>query len=261
MAGWEGEERAIDSRRASLDHPLAAMNTDRPAGTTFVPPPGGLACYIDHTLLKADATAKDIERLCAEARKYQFHAVCVNGSRVELARHLLDATEVKVATVVGFPLGAMEADAKRYETEAAIDAGAQEIDVVLNIGWLKEGDHHAVLRELRDVVEAADERTVKVILETCLLTHEEKVRAAQLVVESGAQFVKTSTGFGAGGATVADVQLLREVVGPDFGVKAAGGIRERVTALALLEAGATRLGTSHGVALLADTKPRMAEGG
>jgi deoxyribose-phosphate aldolase len=234
------------------------MNTDKPPGTPFVLPPRELARYIDQTLLKADATAKDIERLCEEAREHKFCAVCVNGSRVELARHLLETTGVKVATVVGFPLGAMDADAKRYETEAAIDAGAQEIDVVLTIGRLKDGDDKYVLRELRDVVEAAAERTVKVILETCLLTREEKIRACQLVVDSGAQFVKTSTGFSTGGATIADVKLLREAVGPQFGIKAAGGIREPVTALALIEAGATRLGTSSGVALIKDMKPGLA---
>jgi len=249
---------SLTAARAPLDHLLTVMKTDKPPGTTFVLPPRELARYIDQTLLRADATAKDIERLCEEAREHGFCAVCVNGSRVELARHLLETTEVKVSTVIGFPLGAMDADAKRYETEAAIDAGAQEVDVVLNIGRLKDGDDQYVLRELCDVVEAADERTVKVILETCLLTRGEKIRACHLVVDSGAQFVKTSTGFSTGGATIADVKLLREVAGPSFGVKAAGGIRETVTALALIEAGATRLGTSGGVALLAGLRPGVA---
>lgn len=209
-----------------------------------------LAKYIDHTLLKADATAKDIETLCAEAREHGFFSVCVHGSRVGLAQHLLDGSDVKVACVVGFPLGATDSDAKRFETEAAIDLGAQEIDVVLNIGRLKDGDHPFVLRELRDVVEAAEERTVKVILETCLLTREEKILACNLVVEAEAHFVKTSTGFSTGGATIEDVRLLRETVGPKFGVKASGGIRDTATALAMIEAGATRLGTSSGVAIL-----------
>ncbi len=212
--------------------------------------PKDLARTIDHTLLKPDATARQIETLCAEAREHGFFSVCINGSRVELARHLLDGTDVKVATVVGFPLGAMNADAKRYETEAAIDDGAQEIDVVLNIGRLKDGDDQYVLRELRDVVEAADERTVKVIIETCLLTQEEKVRACRLILDSGAHFVKTSTGFNTGGATVEDVKLLRQTVGPKFGVKASGGIRDAATALKMIDAGATRLGTSNGVAIL-----------
>jgi len=209
-----------------------------------------LARYIDHTLLKTDASAKDIEKLCAEARTNCFYSVCVNGSRVELARHLLEETDVKVACVVGFPLGAMDADAKRFETEAAIDNGAQEIDLVVNVGRIKDGDDKAVLRELRDIVEAADERPLKVILETCLLTRDEKIRVCQLAVEAGAHFVKTSTGFSTGGATVEDIKLLREIVGPKFGVKASGGIRDTQAALAMIEAGATRLGTSSGVAIV-----------
>jgi deoxyribose-phosphate aldolase len=209
-----------------------------------------LAAYIDHTLLKPDATVLDIEKLCVEAREHRFFGVCVNGCRVEQARHFLEETEVKVVCTVGFPLGAMSADVKRFETEAAIDDGAQEIDVVLNIGRLKDGDDKSVLRELRDVVEAADERPVKVILETCLLTREEKIRACHLVLDSGARFVKTSTGLTSGGATVDDVKLLRETVGPKFGVKAAGGIRDAKTALAMVEAGATRLGASASVAIV-----------
>lgn len=209
-----------------------------------------LAAFIDHTVLKADATTKDIERLCTEARERKFFSVCVNGSWVAVARHFLEGTDVKVASVAGFPLGAMSSDAKRFETEAAIDDGAHEIDVVLNVARLKDGDDKYVLRELTDVAEAADERTVKVILETCLLTDAEKVRACQIVVESGAHFVKTSTGFSTGGATVADVKLLRAAVGPEFGVKASGGIRDTKTALAMIEAGATRLGTSASIAIV-----------
>jgi len=223
--------------------------TAHPKSTT-VASPTDLAGFIEHTLLKADASLKDIKRLCAEAREHSFHAVCVNGSWVSQARHFLGGSEVKVATTVGFPLGAADADSKRFETEAAIDNGAQEIDAVLNIGRLKDGDDQYVLRELRDIVEAADERPVKVILETCLLTREEKIRACQLVVDSGAQFVKTSTGFSHGGATIEDVMLLREIVGDQFGVKAAGGIRDTPTALAMIEAGASRLGTSSGVAIV-----------
>jgi deoxyribose-phosphate aldolase len=214
-------------------------------------PPTDLAHFIDHTLLRADATARDIEKLCREARQHHFHAVCVNGSRVELARSLLDGSAVQVAAVVGFPLGAMEADVKRFEAEAAVDAGAHEIDMVLNVARLKEGDEKYVLRELRDVVEAADERIVKVIIETALLNRAEKVRACGLIVDSGAHFVKTSTGFSGGGATIEDVMLLRENVGPGFGVKASGGIRDTAMALALIEAGATRLGTSNGPAIVA----------
>jgi deoxyribose-phosphate aldolase len=214
------------------------------------PTPRALAQYIDHTILKPDASARAVEQLCEEAREFGFFSVCVNGSRVAQARTLLNDSGVKVAAVVGFPLGATDSDTKRFETEAAVDNGAEEIDLVLNIGWLKEGEDAQVSRELRDVVEAADERTVKVILETCLLTREEKIRACQLVAESGAHFVKTSTGFGAGGATLEDVKLMREQVGPKFGVKASGGIRDTATALAMIKAGATRLGTSSGVAII-----------
>lgn len=214
------------------------------------PSPQELAQYIDHTILKPDASAADIARLCAEAREFGFFSVCVNGSRVAQAHAVLEGSGVKVAAVVGFPLGATDPDTKRFETEAAVDNGAAEIDLVLNIGRLKDGEDAQVLRELRDVVEAADERTVKVILETCLLTREEKIRACRLVVEAGAHFVKTSTGFSTGGATLDDVKLMRELVGPQFGVKASGGIRDTATALAMIEAGATRLGTSSGVAIL-----------
>lgn len=209
-----------------------------------------VAQRIDHTLLKPEATLKDIERLCAEARRHKFYAVCVNGSWVEQARYFLEDAEVKVATVVGFPLGAMSSDVKRFETEAAIDDGAQEIDMVLNLGRLKSGDQKFVLRELRDIVEAAEERPVKVILETCLLTREEKIAACELIVESGAQCAKTSTGFNQAGATIEDVKLLREFMGLKLGVKASGGIRDAETALAMIEAGATRLGTSSGVKIM-----------
>ena len=212
--------------------------------------PEKLAAYIDHTLLKPDASAAQIEQLCAEAREYKFFSVCVNGSWVAAARHFLDGSDVKVASVVGFPLGAMSSDVKRFETEVAIDDGAHEIDMVLNIARLKAGEDKYVFRELCDVVEAADERTVKVILETCLLTDEEKVRACKLVVESGAQFVKTATGFSTAGATVADVKLMRATVGAKFGVKASGGIRDAQTALAMIAAGATRIGTSNGIAMV-----------
>jgi deoxyribose-phosphate aldolase len=209
-----------------------------------------LAAFIDHTLLKPDASLAQIEQLCAEAREHKFFSVCVNGSWVEAARHFLDGSDVKVASVIGFPLGAMSCDVKRFETEVAIDDGAHEIDMVLNIARLKAGDDKYVFREICDVVEAADERTVKVILETCLLTDAEKVRACKLVVESGAQFVKTSTGFSTAGATIADVKLMRETVGSKFGVKASGGVRDAQTALAMIAAGATRIGTSNGIAIV-----------
>ncbi len=212
--------------------------------------PAQLARYIDHTLLKPEATRTDIERLCAEAREHHFASVCVNGSRVEQAAHLLESSDVKIATVVGFPLGAMDADAKRYETEAAIDQGAHEIDMVLNIGRFKDGDHKYVIRDIRDIVEAADERIVKVILETCLLTDEEIVTACKLALEAEAHFVKTSTGFNKAGATIEHVRLMRETVGFNCGVKASGGVRDTASALAMIRAGVSRLGTSNGVAIV-----------
>ena len=212
--------------------------------------PAQLAAFIDHTLLKPDASHAQIEQLCAEAREHNFFSVCVNGSWVMTARHLLENSDVKVACVVGFPFGAMSSDVKRFETEVAIDDGAQEIDVVLNIARLQAGEDKYVFREIVDVVEAADERTVKVILETCLLTDADKIRACKLVLDSGAHFVKTSTGFSTAGATVADVKLMRETVGPQFGVKASGGIRDAQTALAMIASGATRLGTSAGVTIV-----------
>ncbi len=216
-----------------------------------------LAQFIDHTLLRADATAADIERLCAEAREHRFCAVCVNGTWVARAYNALEGSGIKVVAVVGFPLGANEADVKRYETEAAVDAGAHEIDVVLNLGRFKSGEDAAVVRELRDVVEAADDRVVKVILETGLLNQAEKRRACELAMKAEARFVKTSTGFQAGGATVEDVRLLREVVGPAYGVKAAGGIRDAATARAMIAAGATRLGTSASVAIVRGDGPDL----
>lgn len=212
--------------------------------------PQELAKYIDHTLLKPEATRNDIERLCQEARQYGFYSVCVNSCRVELARFFLEDSDVKVCSVVGFPLGAMDGDAKRYETEVAVDEGAHEIDVVMNIGLLKDGENQKVLRELRDIVEAADDRIVKVIIETCLLTEEEKIRACEIILDSGAKFVKTSTGFNSGGATIEDVKLLRKAVGEKFGVKAAGGIGDAKTAIAMIEAGANRIGTSKGVKII-----------
>ena len=206
--------------------------------------------YIDHTLLKPEATARDIEKLCAEARENLFWGVCVNGSWVQYARQLLQGSRAKVISVAGFPLGAMPSAAKCFETERALRDGAQEIDFVLNIGRLKQADDSYVRNEIADIVKAAAGRPVKVIIETCLLSKEEKIRACLLAMEGGAQFVKTSTGFSTGGATVPDVRLMRETVGPDFGVKASGGIRDLKTAVAMIEAGATRLGTSASVAIV-----------
>ncbi len=206
-----------------------------------------LARCVDYTLFAADATRGGIEKLCADAREKFFHAVCVNGSRVELARAALEESEVQVVALIGFPFGAGDADAKRYETEIAVDQGAHEIEFVINLGRLKDGDHHYVLREMRDIAEAADERMVKVVLETHLLTREEKVLACQLAVDSGVQFVATATDFHSPPVTIEEVKLLREIVGDTFGIKAAGGIRDVQTMIQLIEAGATRIGALAGV--------------
>ncbi|NLZ33131.1 MAG: deoxyribose-phosphate aldolase [Firmicutes bacterium] len=209
-----------------------------------------LARYIDHTLLKPEATAKDIARLCDEARRYNFAAVCVNPVYVDHACRLLRGSGVRVCTVVGFPLGASTPAAKAFEAGEAVARGADEIDMVIHVGALKSGDVKHVREEIAAVVEAARGRTVKVILETGLLTDEEKIAACRAAKEAGAHFVKTSTGFGPGGATAADVRLMREAVGAGMGVKAAGGIRTREAALEMIAVGATRIGTSSGVAII-----------
>ena len=205
--------------------------------------------YIDHTNLRPDATAADIEKLCAEAIEHQLFAVCVNGSWVQHATTYLEDADVSIATVIGFPLGASDSDSKRYETEVAVDNGAHEIDMVMNLGRFIDGDHRYIVREIRDVVEAADDRRVKVILETGYFSDEQIATACTLAVEAEAHFVKTSTGFGPGGATVDHVRLMRETVEQRAGVKASGGIRDRESALAMIEAGATRIGTSSGVTI------------
>ena len=209
-----------------------------------------IASTIDHTLLKPDARATDIERLCAEAIAHGFHSVCVNSSRVAFAARSLAGSKVKIAAVTGFPLGAMSSEAKAHETRLAVRDGADEIDAVIAIGHLKDGDTVYVLNDLKAVVSAADGRPVKISLEASLLTHEEKILGCKLAVESGAAFVKTSTGFAGGGATIEDVRLFRETVGSVCKVKASGGIRDTATALAMIEAGADRLGTSAGVAIV-----------
>ncbi len=209
--------------------------------------PSFLASRIDHTILKADATHSDIERLCAEARQFQFATVCVNSHWIPLVSELLQGSQVKPITVVGFPLGANLTSVKVFETHEAVRLGAKEIDMVLNIGALKSGNEVAVLEDIKAVVEAAKPHGVKVILETALLTGAEKIKACQLAQAAGAAFVKTSTGFSESGATVEDVRLMRQTVGPHMGVKASGGIRTKEDALAMLEAGADRLGTSASV--------------
>lgn len=209
-----------------------------------------IARLIDHTLLKADAPEEAIRTLCEEAKHFHFMSVCVNSSYVPLCAQLLKGSDVKVCTVVGFPLGATTAETKAFETAQAIINGADEIDMVINVAKTKARDEAYVRREIEGVVQAAQGRTVKVILETCLLTDEEKVWACQRVVEAKAHFVKTSTGFSTGGATVADIQLMRQTVGPDFGVKASGGVRTPEDVEAMIHAGASRIGTSSGPKLV-----------
>ena len=213
--------------------------------------------YIDHTLLKQDATVEQIDRLLSEAKDYDFASVCVNPCWVAHAKSGLENTDVKVCTVVGFPLGATTSAVKAFETKEAIQNGADEIDMVINVGALKSGNADLVESDIRAVVEASRDKLVKVIIEACLLTDEEKVLACQLAQKAGADFVKTSTGFSTGGATLPDVKLMRQTVGPDMGVKAAGGARSYADAVAFVEAGATRIGTSSGVAIL---KGELADG-
>lgn len=209
-----------------------------------------IARFIDHTLLKPDATAEQVRLLCAEAREHRFRTVCINPCQVKLAAAELEGTGVLVATVIGFPLGATLARAKAAEAAAAVELGAGELDMVMNIGALRDGRDDAVRDDIAAVVEVAQGRPVKVIIETCLLTNKEKERATGLIVEAGARFVKTSTGFSTGGATEADVRLLAEAARGRIGVKASGGIRDLATARLMLAAGATRLGTSSGVKIV-----------
>ncbi|USG63874.1 deoxyribose-phosphate aldolase [Brevibacillus ruminantium] len=206
--------------------------------------------YIDHTLLKPETTVAMIEKLCAEAKEHDFASVCVNPYWVKRSAELLAGTDVKVCTVIGFPLGANTTAVKVAETRDAILNGATEIDMVLNVGALKSGDLETVKQDVAAVKEAAGEILLKVILETGLLTDEEKEAACKLCVEAGADYVKTSTGFGPGGATVEDIALMRKAVGADIGVKASGGVRDRAAALAMIEAGATRIGASSGIAIV-----------
>lgn len=210
-----------------------------------------IAKMIDHTALKADTTRDVIEILCQEAKEYQFASVCVNPTWVSLAAKHLQGTDVKVCTVIGFPLGANTPETKAFETTNAIENGATEVDMVINIGALKDKNDDLVKRDIEAVVKAAgDKALTKVIIETSLLNEEEKVRACKLAVQAGANFVKTSTGFSTGGATVEDIALMRETVGPDIGVKASGGVRDTEGAEALIKAGATRIGASSGVAII-----------
>ena len=210
---------------------------------------------IDHTILKADATEMEVEKLCTEALEYNFASVCINPSMVEKAANMLKGSDVKVCTVIGFPLGATTTEVKAFETEDVIKKGATEVDMVINIGKLKEGNIEYVKKDIEAVVNAAKGKALtKVIIETCLLTDEEKVTACKLSKEAGADFVKTSTGFSTGGATASDIKLMRETVGPDLGVKASGGVRSLEDAMAMIENGATRIGASASIAICEGTK-------
>ncbi len=205
---------------------------------------------IDHTLLKPEATKEMIENLCREAKEYDFKSVCVNPYWVSTAYEELRDSDVLVCTVVGFPLGATTKETKFFETDFAVQEGADEIDMVINVGALKFKQYDVVLEDIKSVVQAANGRTVKVIIETCLLTDEEKVKACELSKEAGANFVKTSTGFSTAGANVEDVELMKSIVGDALEVKASGGIRDLDTALKMIAAGATRLGVSAGVQIM-----------
>ncbi|NWL88553.1 MULTISPECIES: deoxyribose-phosphate aldolase [unclassified Paenibacillus] len=210
-----------------------------------------IARMIDHTLLRADATQAEISKLVEEAKQYQFASVCVNPTWVSYCAEQLADTEVKVCTVIGFPLGATTSEVKAFESKNAIDNGAKEIDMVINIGQLKAGNDAFVQQDIESVVQAASGKAlVKVIIETCLLTDEEKVRACELSVKAGADFVKTSTGFSTGGATPADVSLMRKTVGQEVGVKASGGVRNLEDVNKMIEAGASRIGASSGVSIV-----------
>ena len=210
-----------------------------------------IASMIDHTLLKPEATPAQVEKLCAEAAEYHFASVCVNPVYIPLAARLLDGTGVKVCCVVGFPLGAIATEQKAAEAASCAAMGAEELDMVIHVGAAKAGDWALVQRDIEGVVKAAAGHTVKVIIETCLLTDEEKVKACEAAKAAGADFVKTSTGFSTGGATTHDIALMRKTVGPEMGVKASGGIRDYETAMAMIEAGANRIGASAGIAIVA----------
>ncbi len=209
-----------------------------------------LSKYIDHTILKPNTKKEQVIKVCDEAKEYDFMSVCVNSYYTKLVSDQLAGSDVKVCTVVGFPLGACTKETKAFETKQAVANGADEIDMVINVGALRDGDYELVLEDIKAVVEASGDALVKVIIETCLLTDEEKVKACELSVEAGADFVKTSTGFAGGGATPEDVALMKKTVGDKALVKASGGVRDYDGAMAVIEAGASRIGASSGVAIV-----------
>lgn len=214
-----------------------------------------IAQYIDHTVLNADAVTADIEKICKEAVEYNFKTVCIQPYWIPYASEQLAGSEVGITTVIGFPLGANTSEIKALEAKQALKDGATEVDMVINIGALKSEDYDTVLNDIKAVVDAvAGEAVVKVIIETSLLTKTEKVRASELAKKAGADFVKTSTGFSTGGATIDDIKLMRATVGPDMGVKASGGVRDYADAVAMVEAGATRIGASSGIAIVEGSK-------
>ncbi len=256
-AGALGQQGAIPkmSAREFVIHvqPVINAGADRVASTLgMAPSDETLGHMIDHTLLKADASHDEIAQLCYEARKYNFATVCVNPTNVALCSDLLKGSKVLVCTVVGFPLGATPTEVKVFETQQSIKDGATEVDMVINVGALKSRDYEQVEEDIAAVARVCDahDATLKVIIEAALLTDEEKVIACQLAKVAGAEFVKTSTGFGPGGATPEDVALMRRVVGPTIGVKAAGGIRTREDAEKMIKAGATRIGASASVKII-----------
>ena len=214
-----------------------------------------IAKYIDHTILKPEATVEDVKKLCMEAREYNFASVCVNGCHAKLVSTELAGTDVKTCVVVGFPLGAMTKEAKAFETKNAIENGASEIDMVINIGALKDRSYTLLKEDIEAVVNAAKGKAiVKVIIETCLLTDEEKVKACVISKEAKADFVKTSTGFSSGGATKEDIALMRKTVGETLGVKASGGVRDYKTAMEMINAGASRIGSSNSIAIVKESR-------
>lgn len=212
-----------------------------------------IAQYIDHTILNADATDADVQRICLEAKEYNFKTVCIQPFWVSYAKDLFHDSDVGITTVIGFPLGANTTEIKVAEAELAVEQGASDVDMVINIGALKSEDYSTVAQDIKSVVDAVAGRAiVKVIIETSLLTKTEKIRASELAKQAGADFVKTSTGFSTGGATLEDIRLMRATVGPEMGVKASGGVRSYEDALAMIDAGATRIGASSGIAIVED---------
>lgn len=247
-------DKLIDKIAEEIYRKIAKENNG--ASSTPVSDNRDIASMIDHTLLKPEATEADIRKVCAEAIEYKFKSVCINTHYVSLVSRLLAGSGVLTCCVVGFPLGASSTRAKIDETYDALKSGAHEIDMVINIGALKSGDWNTVKKDIEGVTSACRGRAiVKVILETSLLNDEEKIKACTIAKMAGADFVKTSTGFNTGGATIADIKLMREVVGPKMGVKASGGIRDTETAKAMIAAGANRIGTSSGINIVKGTKP------